>query len=77
MRIYDEENSRTLRSILIMLTPSEVHELSGKLRSLSEKNDHIHVDDAEYKREITIGLYTPSNMYSFAPEVIKLLQEDE
>lgn len=77
MRIYDEENSRTLKSVLIMLTPSELHELSGGLRCLSEKNDHIHVNDAEYKREITIGLYTPNNMYSWAPDVIKLLQEDD
>lgn len=77
MRIYDEKNKTPLRSILIMLTPSEIHELIGSLESLNLKNDHIHVDDAEYKREITIGLYTPNNLHSFAPEVIKLLQNDE
>lgn len=76
MRIYDEENDRTLTSILIMLTPSEVRELLGKLKSLDVTNDHIHVDDEQYKREITVGLYTLQNIQNFSTKVIKLIQGD-
>lgn len=77
MRIYDEEHKRPLTSILIMLTPSEVRDLLGQLKSLDVINDHIHVDDEQYKREITIGLYTPQNIHNFSDEVIKLIQQDD
>jgi hypothetical protein len=77
MRIYDDESKKSLGSILIMLTPGEVHELIGKLKSLDLTNDHVHVDDENYKREITIGLYTPQNLQNFSDEVIRLIQEDE
>ena len=77
MRIYDEKNKKPLKLILIMQTPSEVHELIGSLQSLDIKNEHIHVDDENYKREITIGLYTPQNLQNFNDEVIRLIQEDE
>ena len=77
MRIYDEENEKTLTSILIMLTPSEVRELLGKLKSLDVTNDHIHIDDEQYKREITVGIYTPQNIQNFSAKVIKLIQQDD
>lgn len=77
MRIYDDESKKSLGSILIMLTPGEVHELIGKLKSLDLTNDHIHVDDENYKREITVGLYTPQNLQNFSDEVIRLIQEDK
>lgn len=77
MRIYDEENEKSLTSILIMLTPSEVRELLGKLKSLDVTNDHIHVDDEHYKREITLGLYTPQNIQNFSEKVKTLIQQDD
>jgi hypothetical protein len=60
-----------------MLTPREVHELIGSLQLLDMKNDHIHVDDENYTRMITVGLYTPQNLNNFSDEVIRLIQEDE
>lgn len=77
MRIYDEKNKKALKTILIMLTPSEVHELIGYLKGLNEERDHVHVNDENYKREITIGLYTPENIKNFADDVVRLIQEDE
>ena len=77
MRIYDGKNKKTLKSILIMLTPVEINELVGALQSLNMKNDHVHLDDEEYKREITVGLYTPQNTLNFSDEIIRLIQEDE
>jgi hypothetical protein len=77
MRIYDGDIKKALNSVLLMLTPAEVDELIAYLRSLSIKNDHVHVDDADYKRMITIGLYTQENLQNFSPEVIKLIKEDE
>lgn len=77
MRIYDDENRKSLQSILIMLTPAEVNELIGYLKGLNINNDHCHVDDQSYKREITIGLYTPQTVNNFSDEVIQLLKEDD
>mgnify|MGYP001769653297 CR=1 FL=1 len=77
MRIYDPKNKRSLRKILIMLTPYEVRELMGTLESLNLTNDHIHIPDDQYKRELTIGLYTPENIQNFSDEVIRLIQADE
>lgn len=76
MRIFDHNNKKALSSILIMLTPSEVHEMIGSLKSLNMKNDHVHVPDEMYQREITIGIYTPETIQNFSDEVIQLLQED-
>lgn len=77
MRIYDGKNKKTLKSILIMLTPAEINELIGALQSLDMKNDHVHLDDENYEREITVGLYTPQNIQNFSNEVIRLIHEDE
>lgn len=77
MRIYDEKNKKALETILIMLTPAEVKLLIGYLKGLDEERDHVHVNDEDYKREITIGLYTPRNIQNFADDVIRLIQEDE
>lgn len=77
MRIYDEKNKKSLRTILILLTPNEIHELIGSLQLLDIKNDHIHLDDENYTRMITVGLYTSQNLQNFNPEVIRLIQADE
>ena len=77
MRIYDPQTKKALRKILLMLTPSEIQELRGTLESLSVTNDHIHLDDEMYKREITVGLYTSQNIQNFSSEVIKLIQQDD
>lgn len=77
MRIYDEDKRVSLDSILIMLTPAEVHELIGRLESLSEEYDHFHQNDMTFKREITIGLYTSNNMHSFHKDIVQLLEEDD
>jgi hypothetical protein len=77
MRIFDPKNKRALKKILIMLTPFEAQELMGTLESLNETNDHIHINDDQFMREITVGLYTQENLQNFSDEVIRLLQEDE
>jgi hypothetical protein len=77
MRIIDEENNKTLNSILIMLTPEEAAELASKLKSLDPTNgEHLHVDDIDYKREITVAIYTAENSGFFADEIRRILAEE-
>lgn len=79
MRIYDKRNKRKLNTLLILLTPAEVLELKGSLMDLSEdlKLHHFHIDDERYKREITIGVYTPENLHTISPAVVKLIEDDD
>lgn len=58
-----------------MLTPNEASELAGKIKSIDpNKGDHIHVDDLEYAREITIAIYTDQNIHYFAKEIRDLIK---
>lgn len=77
MRIIDEENNKTIKSILIMLTPSEATELASKLKALNPViGDHLHVNDLEYQREITVAVYTDQNLRFFTEEVNRIIKED-
>lgn len=76
MLIYDTENKRSLSSILIMLTPNEAHELSGSLKSINPKEgNHIHVDDEDFKIEITLAVYTPENLKFFSSDIREMLEK--
>jgi hypothetical protein len=76
MRIIDQKTHTTLSKILIMLTPDEALELWSSIENIDyTKPNHIHVDDAEYKREITVAIYTDKNLQSFSEEVRKVIEE--
>jgi hypothetical protein len=75
MRIIEEKSMKSLKSILIMLTPSEASELASSIRSIDPtKGEHIHVDDLEYAREITIAIYTDQNEHFFTKEIRDLIK---
>jgi hypothetical protein len=58
-----------------MLTPSEASELADKMKSLDAgSGDHIHVNDSEYEREITLAIYTDQNLHFFAQEIQDLIR---
>lgn len=76
MRIIDKENKKTLNSILIMLTPNEAAELIDYLQGIDPKiGDHLHIDDIDYKREITIAIYTDENQHFFSEEIRKIIAD--
>ena len=78
MRILDQTNNKVLTSVLIMLTPEEAHELSSSVRSINpEIGDHIHVDDFNFKRGLTIAIYTPTNLKFFNDRVRQIIEEGE
>jgi hypothetical protein len=77
MRIYDKKKKEPLTNILIMLTKEELRDFIDALHSLEANNDHVHIEDTVYKRQITIGVYSPQNLQGFSPEVVRLIQEDK
>ncbi len=76
MRIYDKHNKEALTNILIMLTSKELRELIDSLDSLEEHMEHVHIDDDDYKRQITIGIYSNENLQKFSPEIVKLIESN-
>ena len=77
MRIYDKKNKKSTTNLLLMLTQEEIIELIGALQSLNVNRDHVHIDDEQFKRKITIGLYSPDNINHFNPDVIHLIETDK
>lgn len=80
MRIVEQNPGKPLRpikSIMLMLTPSEAKELTDKIQGLiPEEGDHIHVNDIEYKREITAFIYTPENLKFITDDVVSIILEE-
>lgn len=77
MRILNKDDNKPVKNIIIILTPSEAKYLRDTIEQLTpEKGDHIHVSDDEFKREITIAIYTPENTHNFSPRVIDLIEKE-
>jgi uncharacterized protein YdhG (YjbR/CyaY superfamily) len=74
MRIYDERGKKEIDSVLLRLTKEEAKELADKVSSINpEKADHIHVNDLDFKREITVLIYNSENPAHFSEEVQKII----
>jgi hypothetical protein len=77
MRILNKRNGETINSVVLMLTPEEAKRLVDLVSSIKpEEGDHIHIDDLESSREITILVYTPQNLNFFNEAVRKTINED-
>jgi hypothetical protein len=63
----------------LYLTPAEAHQMIGYLKSLLDDPDanHSHLDDAEYKHEVTLSIYTDSNIQHYDERSKKLLLDDK
>ena len=70
MKIYDPDTKRTLDNVMLFLTEEEAAELGFSATDLSEhpEKQHHHVNDVDYKKEITISVYTEKNINSFDEE---------
>ncbi len=78
MRILDDDHNLPVHNVLIMLTPQEAKELRDQLLQLiASPDEHIHVPDAEYKREITVAVYTPDNIHSFGQRGQLLIEQEQ
>ncbi|HUT57731.1 MAG TPA: hypothetical protein VNA25_07750 [Phycisphaerae bacterium] len=79
MRIYDPHSKRTLSNVTLFLTSEEAAELGSSATDLSEhpEKHHQHVNDVEYRKEITIAVYTDENINSFDEESRRVIQEHD
>ena len=79
MRILNLDTDKSVDEIGIYLKVDEAKELLGALSQLIEKNDlthHIHVNDKDYKHEITLVIYDENNYKILNKRSQKLIKEN-
>lgn len=54
----------------MFLTPAEAKELADSAADLAEhpQKQHHHIEDAEFRRRVTVAVYTPENRELFDAE---------
>jgi hypothetical protein len=80
MRIFDEDNKKSIKNVSIFLTKSEAQEIVDSLNDILEKSqhnaDHAHINGIDYKREITVCVYNDNDLRGLNEEAKKLINED-
>ena len=77
MILINAKTQEPLTDVLILLTPSEAKELLDKLENLtSEAGEHIHINNDEFSKELTVAVYTRDNARYFAKEITKLIKKE-
>lgn len=78
MRILDKTSGKLINSVVLMLTPLEAKELIDSIKSLNQSiSDHVHVDDEDFKRDITVLIYTTENIMHFSKEIKEIILNDD
>ena len=78
MRILDEDADRAINWITLYLTPSEAGELRDSLEVLLTRpaDNHAHVPNQDYSKEITVCIYDPADLGTFSQRARRLIVED-
>jgi hypothetical protein len=78
MHLVDDVSKKKLNTISIFLTLSEAQELRDTLNSLIKKplNNHAHISNYDYDREITIAIYDEQNLGDFSQEARDIILSD-
>ena len=79
MRILDEISDTSLEKIILYLTDSEALELRDSLNDILKKptNNHAHINNQNYSKEITVCIYDKNRLDSFNERSKKLIMNDE
>ncbi|HRD56297.1 MAG TPA: hypothetical protein PLC42_07885 [Parachlamydiaceae bacterium] len=79
MRILDEISNNSLDNITIYLTSAEAKELRDSIDDLLKKplNNHAHISDESFKKEITICIYNVNNLNGFNERSLDLIINDK
>jgi hypothetical protein len=77
MRILDNQTGAALDAVTIYFTREEAKEAMQSIGRLLETpaEHHVHLNDSEYQREITIAIYSQDNLGEFDERSRRLIQE--
>ena len=79
MRIFNEDEDDRIQNVLFLLTKKEATDLRNELDKLleSEKTGVFRkVNDADYRKEISVAIYDKTNYESFDGRMKRLIRED-
>ncbi|MBI4871233.1 MAG: hypothetical protein HY814_06660 [Candidatus Riflebacteria bacterium] len=76
MRIYDPLGKQIMSACTVYLTRDEVKELASMASSLAAHSEghHDHLVGADYMSQLTIAVYTKTNLGEFDPESVAVLR---
>ena len=79
MRILDIDASKAIDNVILYLTKEEASQLQYDLQSLLENfqvGNHHHINDVDYKREITVTIYDENDVTELDERSRRIIQED-
>ena len=79
MRILNEDEDKALGGVTLFLTMSEASELRDSLNGMLADpigHDHEHVSSNDYKKEVTVCIYSADNPDQFDDRSKRLIIED-
>jgi hypothetical protein len=79
LRILDEESDKKLDRVCVYLTKEEAVQLRGYLNQLLDNPGlhHSHLSSSDYRKEVTVCIYTNDNLSAFDERSRKLILNDE
>jgi len=79
MRLLNQDTDESIENLLILLTPEEAMELKDDLEQLMSQGisqNHAHLSDSDFQREITIAIYRSDNYHHFDERIKRLISEE-
>jgi len=79
MRLLDQRSDISLQSVTVYLTQNEAEELRDSVLALLKepRNSHFHINSEDFKKELTICIYTEGDTTGFDERSKRLIANDE
>ena len=80
MRILDETSGKSINNLVLLFKKTEAIQLIGYLEALvsdETNNEHYHLNNDDYSKEITIALYDTNTINNFSDRYKRLIIKDE
>lgn len=79
MHILEEDSDKSIDNVTLYLTYSEALEFRDSLNDLLKNpaNNHAHISNESFLKEITICIYDKNNLKGFNERSLRLILEDK
>jgi hypothetical protein len=78
--MLDETSNQSVKNLTLLLEKTEAIQLIGYLEDLvsgESPNEHFHLNDTSYTKEITLALYEDERLDGFSDRYKLLIAEDK
>ena len=76
MRIYDVDNDRVTKSVVLYLKEQEAQQLISSVGQLFHGTGHTHVNDTLHDHNITVALYDSPHQGQLSEREKLIINED-